>query len=41
MLLALWLGVGAFTLLLAYFVLVRYRLSRMESRLEALEVSHA
>ncbi|HZD04220.1 MAG TPA: cytochrome c biogenesis protein CcsA [Longimicrobiales bacterium] len=41
MLTTLWLGVGAFTLLLAWFVLVRYRLSRAEGELEMLEVSHA
>lgn len=41
MLLALWLGVGAFTLVLAYFVLLRYRLARAEGELEMLEVSHA
>lgn len=41
MLATLWLGVGAFTLLLAWFVLTRYRLSRAEGDLETLEVSHA
>lgn len=41
MLLALWTGVAAFTLLLAWFVLVRYRLSQKEEVLETMEVSHA
>jgi len=40
MLLALWLGVVAFTLLLAFFVLVRYRLARAEAELEFSEVSY-
>ena len=40
MLLALWSGVTAFTLLLAFFVAVRYRTARAEAELELLEVSH-
>lgn len=40
MLLALWSGVAAFTLLLAFFVAVRYRTARAEAELELLEVSH-
>lgn len=41
MLLALWTGVIAFTLLLAFFVSLRYQAARDEAELEFLEVSHA
>lgn len=40
MLLALWSGVLAFTLLLAFFVAVRYRIAGQEADLELLEVTH-
>lgn len=40
MLVALWSGVLAFTLLLAFFVAVRYGTSRREAELELLEVPH-
>jgi len=41
MLLALWTGVVAFTLLLAFFVSLRYQAARDEAELAFLEVSHA
>jgi len=40
MLLALWLGVLAFTLILAFFTTVRYRTAKWQAELELLEVSH-
>jgi heme exporter protein C len=40
MLLALWLGVFAFTLMLAFFTMVRYRTALLQAELELLEVSH-
>ena len=39
MLLALWIGVLAFNLMLAFFVAVRYRTARAEAELEILEVA--